>query len=58
MNIQICQPLVGIPVIIKTNWNEYEATLQKSDFGGHEFHVIGSPHKVQLTTVVKWEFIF
>lgn len=51
-----CQPLVGVPVEIKTNWCSYLATLRRSFFGGYEFLVIGGAHCVQISTVRSWRF--
>ncbi len=49
-----CLPLLNEPVIIWTNWKPYRAKLTMSEFGGVEFSVICSTHKVQLTTVKGW----
>jgi len=50
------QPLANELVEIKTNWTTYLVRLQKSVFGGYEFHVSNSDHVVQLSTVTSWNF--
>jgi hypothetical protein len=44
-------PPLDTPIIIRTNWNTYLSRLKESSLGGVAFHVCGSSHKVEVTTV-------
>ena len=50
------QPLIGIPVLVTTNWNTYQAALEFIEPGFSVFKTNNPDKWVQLSVVRHWSF--